>query len=474
MIKIKFVLFLIFTILLIFFQDMAIKLGNQVLYIAPFFIVLCLVLIYLSNGKVFLRKIGRIYKYSNFKYLLLFVIWALISAFSLGSTVAIKSVFRIILIYFLTAIPAFLFPILILSKYISYKRILKLFIKVYNFIMLYGIFHYISQLLGISFLANIHNIFSSKQFFIAQASGDLLTIEHLQATGVLHVRAMSVFFEPSFFATFIFLFLPFVYNLATSYEYKNTTKFIVIALTWINLFLTMSPIYIVACLVYTLFYFRKKLFRLIYRYWLVTLIIISCLSIYQFFNIETQANIEKNRIIDRIENTIKSFGSLERLVDNEPSLATRMIVNIIGFQIGLSHPIKGVGYGNVHDYALQALLSTSMPLTPEIIKVNIINERVEAPPSIFFSILCQTGFVGIAFLYIFFISSILQGIKILRRYSKQKDILFSSMILIAINYVIISFYWSFDSYPLMWFIFGTLNSYIYNYKIYNKTWEVKD
>lgn len=465
-------LIFLITVCFIFFQDIAFIIGKQAFYIAPLLIIFILSCFFIANPKSYLLKIKSLFEKTPFNYLIYYVFWVIISAFLCGSfSVSLKCILRIILIYGLTIIPAVLFPVFVLPKYISAKKILKIFTCIYIFIMLYGIFHYIVSLLNINFLSDIHKLFCTKQLAISNTDyGELILMAKRKT-----VRAMSVFFEASFFGTFIFVFLPFTYKITlSSYKIlKNSIlnkilKISIIFLTWINLFLTQSPIYILVSGLYSLIFFRKILIKLIIKNFPIFILASIIIPTTFLLNISHRSFIEsENRIIKRVTETVNSIGSMDRLVINEPSLATRIISNYNGLMVGLKyHPIKGTGYGNAKDSIVLSMKNLNIPLTDEVILITFTLDIANAPPSIFFAVICQTGIIGVILLYLFFINTILEAKKIKKCYVGNSYFLLDICYLISINFLVISFYWSIESYPMMWFILGILHSYIL---IYNKT-----
>ena len=470
----KFIYFLIIvSICLIFFQDIAIRLGTQILYLAPVGILFTLFLYSICNFKKFSKSVIIIYKKSPFKIFILYLLWVVLSSFFIGNLlITFKSIFRVVLIYVLTVIPAILFPIFILRKMISPKRLLQLFIYIYIFIMLYGIFYYLVQKFNLNYLAQTHDFFCTKTL-LNSIDNDYNNYRALTLANVTQtVRAMSVFFEPSFYATFIFIFLPFIYKISESSVIiinnrilNRGLKLFLLLITWLSLFLTQSPIYIVLSIIYTIFYYYKY----INKYVIMITIFFLLYSSFVIALLPDLDTLTKDyKVVNRIVNTVSSFGSLDKLVQTEPSLATRLITNYNGLLTCINyHPVKGTGYGNSAEAAQRSIINSRIPLTGELQLIYAF-DMIGAPPSIFFSIICQTGIVGVALLYLFILQTIIQAKKIINCFIGFDKLLIETCFFISINYVIISFYWSIESYPMMWFFLGILNYYILIYKVSKK------
>lgn len=451
----------------IILQDCAILVGSQLLYISSILVILTLVIFLLINNRETIKNIKELYKKTPFKYLIWFVGWMLITSFFHGGFgTAFYIIFRVILIYCLAVVPASLFGGIAIPKTLSYKRTFNIFLFSYIAILIYGVIDYICRI----FLASkppLYNILCSRNYF-AHLRGLAVNI-----TGDLLDRASSIFFEPSFFSTFIFVFIPMVYVLVKSEfliiknKFLNTLFIIMlVVLSWICMFFTKSPIYIILTILYTIIFFivdYKYILKKIYIFIPVLILILLGSSITIKTAMSSNA-IQTNPIIQRINKTSESFGSLDKLVIKEESLATRVISTINTYQAATKVPLFGCGYGNSSEIMYRQYLQTKTPLTLELIEKGIYAPKSGPSPNIFWSLLLQTGFVGVFILYTFFIKTIIYSFKIRNFFKGINKILLLSLNYFAINYVIISFYWSIDSYPMMWFIFGILCSYILIYK----------
>ena len=464
MVKLGFILYI--TLFFVFMQDCAI--GHPMLLAGAFFINLSLFLLLLKNEKIFIDKVKEIYKKTPFKYLVWFVIWALISGMFVGGglSVKLKIITQVFLIFGLSAISAVIFAVIVIPKYISFQKITNFFIGVYEFILVYGVLKFYIP------MDFIHNILCNRMNGKTEENLANFNVTFFEP---VH-RATSIFFEPSFFATFLFLFMPFLYTVITSGIKLSKNKNIdfaikggLILLTWLNIVICRSPIYMVFCIIYTVIYFGQKKYLKQFRKYAFKLLIIIFISAIIIGaasmlsgSLSENDNKEKG-IAKRIEKIVQS-KSIEEMMCNDGSIVTRIDVTVNGVLASLHCPIFGTGYGNTNDVMTRQLLNTPIPLTDEVIVKSLVIGPAGAPPIIFISTMLQTGIPGVILMYMFFILSIVKCRQIEKYFIGKEKYLLSSVILIAINYMVISIYWSIVYYPFMWFIFGILISYICEYR----------
>ena len=445
----------------IILQDSAILVGKQLLYIAPFFIVFTIGLYGILCSTKFLTLTINLYKKTPIKFMIFFVVYLLSTSFLHGDIyTSLIITLKIILIFCLTVLPSILFAAVFIPRIISYAKILKIFITSSFLILIYGVIDFLFRFF-FNTLPPLRYILCPRAFFSIIRGIALFSSE-------LKIRAASIFFEPSFFATFIFLFLPLAYILCKSkiQVLKNQKidfciKISLLILFWVCLFCTKSPIYTVFCLVYILIFFRKEILKLLLKF-LLPALIFSSIIIFSFLAYLQEH--PENTVLSRINNVVLSMGNMESLISVEDSLATRILSTVNTYQAFTKVPVIGCGYGNTSNIMYRQYCVTKTPISQEIFDNLYFRDNVGHSPNIFWGMLLQTGIIGTILLYVFFLKSIYLAYKI-RKYFVQKDrLLLDSMIFVAINYIVISFYWSFETYSMMWFIFGLLNSYIYIYK----------
>lgn len=455
MLKINLRLISIITAYLIFFWDMGFLIESFAIPIAPVLVIIVLLLFLLKYKQRFIKKVFLLYHKTPFKYMCWFVIWAIISPLIFGQLSNYSYIlYRIFRAFFVFALPAILFPLCL-----SRKDIMKIISNIYLFILIYGIIQYFGEYFNICFLNTIHDIFCS-------CTASMVSIKNpFAALNVVTLyRAKSIFFEPSIFASVLFVFLPYVYLNITKISSKNNKNLyhgrLLLFLTWLNLILTKSPIYLIFSVLYTLFFFRKKIFN---RY------VISSVSIFLIllcFAIKNTAILESNYQLKRIFNFFGNANSLTTIIQNDQSLGTR-IVSIVNTTIASKNVlIQGTGYGNAKNLMHEQYENSPLPLTIELTQKCFVLDVADGVPSnIFVSVLIHTGLIGLMLLYCYFLYSIVKVRKI-RFYFKSRESLFiDSISLMSINYVIVSVYWSLMRDLSMWFIFGILNVFILSYNI---------
>lgn len=461
---IKILVLVIVTFIIL--QDCSIIIGTQALYVSSIMICSFLFIMLITNFTTVMSKILLLYKKTPSKYFIWFIYFIFLTAFFHGFKDGFNIIFRSFLIFILVVFSTILFATLIFPKIISYAKMFKIFLYSSLAILLYGVLDFILKI-TINVKPPLYSILCTKNYIMSKYNYSVNNFD------IVLERACSIFFEPSFFATFIFLFLPLAYILYKSnvkiIKYKNLDivfKLFLIGLFWICLFFTQSPIYIILCIIYTFLFFIKDILHLIKKIsFPLTFFIIILTSFLIFFACSSFSKTSLDyKIVNRIYKTIESFNNLDILVVEEGSLATRIISTINTYQAFKKVPLIGCGYGNTYNVMVEQYKRTQTPITIEILSKYLIDDRIGASPNIFWSYLLQTGLIGIVLIYTFFIRSILYAYKIRNYYCSYNRLFLDTIILIAINYVIISFYWSLDTYPMMWFIFGLLNSFILTHK----------
>lgn len=443
----------IFIVALVFIWHCGIPVGVSIIPFSLILISYFFLLLILFKFKYFIKKLICIVKQTPVKYLIFFMIWVIFSSLFLKGLGGFVYIVRLIRDYILFVFPIVIFPIFIFPQKIGYKHLYKILIIIYSCIMIYGVFDLILQFIYPIGHKILYNIFCYGT---------------LERENVL-CRATSIFFEPSFFATFIFIFLPFIYDysrMATNlFKHKRIDKIlkgVIIVLSWINLIATLSPIYIIASLIYTVFYLRKIILKVITQksFIFIFAIITVCLSS-AFIYIDKISN----KTLSRITSVI-SAKSINDIIEKEPSLGTRIVINVNTMIVALKHPIMGIGYASKEskEEVAKQVLNSPIGYTSENF-YNAIGERGGTSPSIFYQTFCWTGFIGVFLLFLFFIKTIQCFSKVKKYYKEDLQLNICSLKYVCINYIIIFFYWSLMIDVSMWFIFGILNSFIYNYKI---------
>ena len=366
--------------------------------------------------------------------------------------------------FILLAIPTFLLPTLATAIGIKFKTIIKIFYIAMYLIFLLGIVQYIAMTFNIQFINYIFDFITNSR------SVSLFSDSVYQAN-----RVFCVFSEPSVLCQFIFLTMPFAFNITFSkYKlfksswfsifYKKTVLFLLA----INLILSKSPIYLIFCVIEFLFllvikyirYIRKYIILIIFFFILMLFVIISVC----FSNLD---RIEETYLY-RIYKVMLCFGDYEMLVQLEPSLASRLTSYYIQIKVFLSNILLGVGFRNIGIAIIPYMLNTKIPLTTEYLQfLNSDAKMWGQNPSIVYTTLAELGIVGFS-IYVYFIVLLYNVLNKIKYNLTGIQLVFTksfSQLIIAMS--LISFYnYSFECNPFMYF--GFVLMIVLYYKLQNK------
>lgn len=443
----------------VFMWATGITIGTIFIPISLLIAYMILFLLIISKPKIFIKKIFTITKYTPLKYFIFFIAFMLITPFlTTNFNNALIIDFKVIRMWICLILPIIFLIIYISPKYISLKKMQKIFLITYSFILIYGIFKYIIGCISPSFEMSIHYLTTSPVFLPE-------TVNYLS---YVVNRAKSIFFEPSFFATFLFVFLPLVYKISfckfkvlKNTKLNNYFKCFLVLFTWIDLLLTQSPIYILLSIIYTLIFFKDKIFSI------KKIVATSFLVIFSFFILYITLNVssefQNSKIVSRFQKII-SVTSFSDIVLADESLGTRICTSINALIATKKHPFVGVGYANGFDAIFEQYLVSPIPLTQEII-FKVSNKIGGMPANIFFSNILCSGIIGTILLYLFFLKSILQSRKTINLFEGIDRQFYFGIWLSSINFLITTFYWSLLIDLVFWMIFGILCSLIYISKI---------
>ena len=98
--------------------------------------------------------------------------------------------------------------------------------------------------------------------------------------------------------------------------------------------------------------------------------------------------------ISRIGTTFTSIKSADALVENEPSLATRICTHEAQILIGLHYPIFGLGYGNINSAWPQYVLNLPHMITPEV-QYYAMDGKQRGGSSFLWKVFAETGIPGV-------------------------------------------------------------------------------
>ena len=358
-----------------------------------------------------------------------------------GKVSLVKSLLGIIGQYILSLFIYYLIFIYISYKILKPTLLIKILYTMLFIILILGIVDFIAYYFNIVFLQKI-----------LLMGMNIQVIKYGAFTKVYSMglpRVQSVYFEPGFFAEYIFFLLPIIYKLSLSkfniYKNKNLNiiiKRLMIPLMWIDLILTQSPIFLVFAMISTLIYFWFSILNLIktnfnrFMRILFVLLILGVSLVPFIYNINLN-----DTYAGRITKVISNLNDINVLIYSEQSLGTRIcnIINLI--DIGSRSPIFGVGHSNLIPLMEKQILNSQSPVfVTDEIKKNSLQENFifQNPP--FTNIFVRYGLIGIILFYAFIIKIILSLRKI-RKYTNENTKQFiDGLIGTLFSYIVISCY----------------------------------
>ena len=379
MINIKNVFLL--PLIFVFFPAFVVNIPGTLFTINILYVIVYALLTYLviKNSNKFINKILKVIKTTPFKIILLAMSMMVLNSIFLAiiGVTTMKITFTYVFGYIIMKIlPIMLYFIYIIDDIISYKKFIKLFLLLFWLDLICGFISYFGQYFDIFFINTIFDFFANKRLLYASLLGKDISLQsNYFAFGL--PRLDNLFEEPGHYAQFLFLFLPFLYNLK-KYKIKIVknkifNKIIIntmLPFTWLSLILTFSPIFLIFAIVLTIILYFKQILKLIKKNFIVLLAIF--LVIIGFF----QKIDLSETYLSRIINVLINIKSMKDFILIEPSLACRVIGVINTFCIYLQHPLCGVGIGNLPYAAVIQYAHSPVPLTIEIInqtKISIAN-----------------------------------------------------------------------------------------------------
>lgn len=451
-----------YILIIMLFPSMCINIGSQYIFIRVLIVLLCTILIATFQYNKFQNTIILLYKKTPFIYLWYFLLWSITTIIIalLCSRIYIGGIVNSFFggLIFSVILPCII-TVYILRNYLSIKF----------FIRLIYLFTYITLLIGlIEFFANLYNI----QFI--RILIEILRIPN-EYTFALHsgvTRCRSIFQEPSFFAYYILTISPIIYELTLS-KYKifynkyfnNIVKKTIIPLMWLCLISTQSPIFLIFNIIFSLLYFiiiKKgyiKIWKNFHSYLFISTIILI-ITIPTIINLDLSSTYI-NRVLIVISN-IQSFSSLIYL---EPSLSTRIIIFINGFEMGLKHIIFGIGYGNMSYMIAQKLSTSAVPLTQELIMF-VIKNKTNPASSIFIKLFSETGIIGVVIFYSFLYRCIKKLNLVKEKYFGLIRNFINGLVLFIIVYTCSTIYDSNLNMTYIYILFGLVLNFIIQKRVY--------
>ncbi|MBR6162517.1 hypothetical protein IKQ26_01320 [bacterium] len=418
--------FLLFCITYIFYLlgDFSFPVGEMAI---PFYFIIgtgLLIILFVRNQKVCLSVLRTALKTKQGKLLLYFSLWAvltiIVSLFQ--GTFKLGSFFSNFIGNFFNS---FLFPVLlacILITQIKINRKLKMFLFITAMtILVIGMIELIALTFNIGFIKDTINMLVNRTA-IARDLGKVVF-------GALeNPRIHSLFREPGEYAGFLVVSSPLFFYLGNLKEklFKNTfidtfLKKTMILLWIFNLMKTQSPINIVfigiilaGWAILNIKYIIKHLLHIKY-------FIALCISLILLISLTAYSIVKQELFVQRIVTALTNISSVDAIVENEPSLATRICTHEAQIRMGLHYPVFGVGYANMNSVWGQYIFNLPHALTPEVYKYALDGKQMGGSAFIW-KIFAETGIPGVILLYAFWISLFLKARKIAGKSSDKEFI----------------------------------------------------
>lgn len=369
---------------------------------------------YIEKNRL-VRYFSFLYKHTPFKYFIYFYIWAIISGVValICGYYSFSRFFSFVFIGFiLRALLIYIYPQVVIPRYVSLKSLIKIFAAAYVLIFLWGILEFIGAYFHISVINDI-------VAFISNIRGSQYSVIIDQHSNFPRVR--SVCMEPGTYGLFIAVNLPIIFHFAISklkiFKHKIINIFVkksILPLALINLLLTQSPIYLVICTIVSILFFIKPLILFLKKHSKIILFLLIVMLFLVTFERDILTSFLPQKFFSRI---IKFFSDLisfnpERIIYSDSSLGTRIVNNLNQFVLFLKHPIFGIGFGNNGNLLIQQFLNSPVSLTPEMeLHLQRGDASLIVTTNAIYYLLHKTGIVGFALYCLFMVKCIIYSAK---------------------------------------------------------------
>lgn len=451
-IKFLFFIFMIFS----FLPSFCFKIGNQFI---PFYIVLGIILIiavFVLKGKSLLANFVTYYQKTPFKFLMLFTGWAFITIlfsifkakFFIGGFVNSTIGGLIASVFIPTMLILFFVP-----KYVKIKTIFS-FIFIFSFfIFSLGLVEFIVHYLDISCLKDALSIFANKRLFLSDSD----ISQRVLSFGFPRIR--SIFDEPSYLGYYCALISPLLYEITFNqiqiFKLKKVDyiiKKLIIPFLWLNIILTQSPIFFIFNLLFSTYYFiivRKLYIKIIKNQ-----IKMLCHFIFVFVLFIIFLKIDYSETyMGRVIVFFQSIKNFDTFIIAESSLATRVIIAINAFDLGMNNLFMGVGFGNMSYLIANKIANSNLPLTEELVHFVYLSKTNPAS-TIFVKVFSETAIIG-TFLFYNFLYLLLKQIEKIKIIEKIVNLPIKGLYLFYLFFIMTSFYDSNLNQPYIWIIIST-------------------
>lgn len=439
--KFKFLFIFIFFLFFAFFNDLvvpfpALHWNVQVTFI---FSIITFCIFFIKYYKQFIIDIKKllIWKNSSFRiyiYLISYILFQTIIFGILGKINVVSSLLDIIAQYFIVFMLCYLTTFFIIKRIFKISYVIKIMYSTIFIILIFGILDFFAYNFNIGFLQTIVHLPNNTSTLVA--GNDFFN----KSIANNFYRVQSIYFEPGYFAEHLFILLPLIYGISNSKFkiYKNKLlnkiiKKIFVPLTWINIVLTQSPMWLCLSLLLTFIMFYKKIIYFLlnyYKHTIVSLIIILVLLL-ESINIDVE-----NSYLSRILKVTNNITNINSLIIEEPSLGTRLscIFNLI--DIGMSSPVFGIGHSNIKPQMIKQIQNNNskIQVTREMYYCILVKESPSFQNPILVNFFVRYGVIALI-LFLFFIFKLRKNLSILSKNASSIVIVFSkslSMCLLCI------------------------------------------
>ena len=393
------------------------------------FLYIALFIMFYTSPKRIIKRTISVVKSTPLKYFAIVLLLISVNGlmhFYMGQKFLLSSIRSTIMQIFLCVIPVLIYYINVIEDYISYKKFLKWFFFLYWIVLILGFISFVGELLNISIITIIFDFFANARILSFEQNNIIAQANSYAVNNI--PRLDNLFEEPSWYARYIFIFLPLIYSIADCKNKifkRNNLNIIVkktiVPFSWLSLVLTFSPIFIVFGIIITLVYYRDKIIDklkqnpLIFIFSIFVIIILGTLL--------KQTDCSNIPVISRII-TAFSTHSMYEFVQESSSLANRIICYINTFCIFLQHPFVGMGIGNLANTMLDQFYNSPVPLTLETIghisRANSLGKGVQYNGGYIYVFLAENG-IFITLIYLYFWKNLYSKLHRLSKFLNKND-----------------------------------------------------
>ena len=339
-----YIICILFSILS-FCKDLVVPVPGMGRFIQASFILCLFLFMYfcIFYNNLFVKDLKQVLfrKRSSFRiyiYLILYILTQTLIYGFCGKINMAASLTEVFSQYFIVILMTFIVIIFMTNRILKLSLVIKCVYSIIYGILLLGIVDFIAYNAHISFLQTLVNLPNNSSTLVYGQDVFVKSMSY----GLYRVQ--SIFFEPGYLGEHIFIFLPIIYILANLkmpiYKTKRINTLVqktIIPLTWINIILTQSPLWLCMSIILTVIMYYKYILK---KFIIILLFIITVGTIFMTIDIQ-------ETYLSRITRVIVNASDINLLIEENSSLGTRLscILNLI--DIGLTSPITGIGHSNI-------------------------------------------------------------------------------------------------------------------------------